>query len=99
MRNSAVISIQKQSVDGLERWSTDLNGLTTHTELERGMVRTVPDPPEPAALFRMTRTEIMTGFRRRSSFLETPLPSRSSKYMMWFAKAGHCISGINRDAF
>ena len=35
MRNSAVISIQKQSVDGLERLSTDLYGLITHTELVR----------------------------------------------------------------
>lgn len=30
-----MISIQKQSVDGLECWSTDLSGLITHTELER----------------------------------------------------------------
>ena len=46
--DSAVISIQKQSVDGLESWSTDLNGLTTHTELERlgnGVTRqTVTNP-------------------------------------------------------
>ena len=46
--NSAVISIRKQSVDGLESWSTDLNGLTTHTELERlgnGVTRqTVTNP-------------------------------------------------------
>jgi len=33
--NSAVISVKKQSVDGLENWETNLNGLTTHTKLER----------------------------------------------------------------
>ena len=33
--NSAVISVKKQSVDGLESWQTNLNGLTTHTKLER----------------------------------------------------------------
>ena len=46
--DSAVISVNKQSVDGLESWSTDLNGLTTHTELERlgnGVTRqTVTNP-------------------------------------------------------
>ena len=33
--NSAVISVKKQSVDGLESWQTNLNGQTTHTKLER----------------------------------------------------------------
>lgn len=33
--NSAVISVKKQSIDGLENWETNLNGLTTHTKLER----------------------------------------------------------------
>ena len=33
--DSAVISVSKQSLDGLESWSTDLNGQTTHTKLER----------------------------------------------------------------
>ena len=33
--NSAVISVKKQSVDELENWQTNLNGLTTHTKLER----------------------------------------------------------------
>ena len=33
--NSAVISVKKQSIDGLENWQTNLNGLTTHTKLER----------------------------------------------------------------
>lgn len=33
--NNAVISVKKQSVDGLESWQTNLNGLTTHTKLER----------------------------------------------------------------
>ena len=46
--DSAVISVNKQSVNGLESWSTDLNGLTTHTELERlgnGVTRqTVTNP-------------------------------------------------------
>ena len=46
--DSAVISVNKQSADGLESWSTDLNGLTTHTELERlgnGVTRqTVTNP-------------------------------------------------------
>ena len=30
-----MISIKKQSVDGLESWQTDLHGLTAHTKLER----------------------------------------------------------------
>ena len=46
--DSAVISVNKQSVDGLESWSTDLNGQTTHTKLERlgnGVTRqTVTNP-------------------------------------------------------
>ena len=33
--NSAVISVKKQSIDGLENWETNLNGLTTHTKQER----------------------------------------------------------------
>ena len=33
--NNAVISVEKQSVDGLESWSTDLSGQTTHTKRER----------------------------------------------------------------
>ena len=33
--SNAVISVKKQSVDGLESWQTNLNGLTTHTKLER----------------------------------------------------------------
>ena len=44
----AVISIHKRSVDGLEGWNTNLNGLTTHTKLERlgnGVTRqTVTNP-------------------------------------------------------
>ena len=46
--DSAVISVNKQSVDGLESWNTDLNGQTTHTKLERlgnGVTRqTVTNP-------------------------------------------------------
>ena len=30
-----MISIKKQSEDGLESWQTDLHDLTTHTKLER----------------------------------------------------------------
>ena len=30
-----MISVKKQSVDGLESWQTNLNGQTTHTKLER----------------------------------------------------------------
>ena len=30
-----MISVKKQSIDGLENWQTNLNGLTTHTKLER----------------------------------------------------------------
>ena len=30
-----MISIKKQSVDGLESWQTDLHDLTAHTKLER----------------------------------------------------------------
>ena len=43
-----MISIKKQSIDGLENWETNLNGLTTHTKLERlggGNIRqTVTNP-------------------------------------------------------
>ena len=46
--NSAVISVKKQSIDGFENWQTNLNGLTTHTKLERlggGNIRqTVTNP-------------------------------------------------------
>ena len=46
--NSAVISVKKQSIDGLENWQTNLNGLTTHAKLERlgdGNIRqTVTNP-------------------------------------------------------
>ena len=30
-----MISVKKQSIDGLENWQTNLNSLTTHTKLER----------------------------------------------------------------
>ena len=43
-----MIFVKKQSVDGLENWQTNLNGLTTHTKLERlggGNIRqTVTNP-------------------------------------------------------
>ena len=43
-----MISVKKQSIDGLENWETNLNGLTIHTKLERlggGNIRqTVTNP-------------------------------------------------------
>ena len=47
--NSAVISVKKQSLDGLENWQTNLNGLTTHTKLERlggGNIRQMVTNPD-----------------------------------------------------
>ena len=65
---SKVISIQKQSVDGLESWSTDAAGLTTHVKLERlgdGMTRrtvTNPDGGGSVTITQNGRTVSMRNF-------------------------------------
>lgn len=60
--DSAVVSIARQSVDGLESWSTDLAGLTTHTKLERlgnGATRqTVTNPDGTKVITNMTNGKV-----------------------------------------
>jgi len=62
--NSAVISVKKQSIDGLENWETNLNGVTTHTKLERlggGNVRqTVTNPDGTKVITNSTNGRVMT---------------------------------------
>ncbi len=60
--DSAVVSIARQSVDGLESWSTDMAGLTTHTLLERlgsGATRqTVTNPDGTKTITNMTNGKV-----------------------------------------
>ena len=62
--DSAVVSIARQSVDGLESWSTDLAGLTTHTKLERlgnGATRqTVTNPDGTKVITNMTNGKVIS---------------------------------------
>jgi YD repeat-containing protein len=60
--DSAVVSIARQSVDGLESWSTDLAGLTTHTKLERlgnsATRQTVTNPDGTKTITNMTNGKV-----------------------------------------
>ena len=59
-----MISVKKQSVDGLENWQTDLHGLTAHTKLERlgsgNTSQTVTNPDGTKVVTNMTNGKVMT---------------------------------------
>ena len=56
--DSKIISVRKESIDGLDSWETDASGLTTHTALERlggGMTRqTVTNPDGGSVVVNMS---------------------------------------------
>ena len=68
--DSAVISVNKQSVDGLESWSTDLSGQTTHTKLERlgnGVTRQTVTNPDGTKVITNTANDKTTTVQQVNS--------------------------------
>ena len=61
---STVISTTRQSVDGLESWTTDMAGLTTHTKLERNgngsVTQTVFNPDGSKLVTEMQNGRVVT---------------------------------------
>jgi len=56
--DSKVISVNRRSLDGLESWSTDMAGLTTHTLLERlGSGATRQTVTQPTGVKTVTETQ------------------------------------------
>ena len=68
--NSKVTAIEKQSLDGLEQWSTDAAGLTTHIKQERlgnGITRQTQTNPDGTGVVTNMQNDTVTSVQQMNS--------------------------------